>query len=66
MNKGEKAHNLPLHGLLIQSNLRAFCTLKTTPSIQSFVRFLHETRSSSLVPLVLVNVLKYIHEGMKK
>ena len=55
MNKWEKAHNLPLHGLLIQSNLRAFCTLKTTPSIQSFVRFLHETRSSSLVPLVLVN-----------
>ena len=55
MNKGEKAHNLPLHGLLIQSNLRTFCTLKTTPSIQSFVRFLHETRSSSLVPLVLVN-----------
>lgn len=55
MNKGKNAHNLPLHGPLIQGNLCAFCTIKTTRSIQSFARFLRETRKSSLVPLVLVN-----------
>ena len=54
MNKGKNAHNLPLHGPLIQGNLCAFCT-ETTRSIQSFARFLRETRKSSLVPLVLVN-----------
>ena len=55
MNKGKNAHNLPLHGPLIQGNLCVFCTIKTTRSIQSFARFLRETRKSSLVPLVLVN-----------
>ena len=50
MNKGKNAHNLPLHGPLIQGNLCAFCTIKTTRSIQSFARFLLETRTSSLLP----------------
>ena len=54
MNKG-KAHNMLLHGPLSQGNLCAFCTLTTTRSIQSFARFLRETRTSSLVLLVLVN-----------
>ena len=55
MNKEKNAHNLPLHGPMTQGNLGAFCTIKTTRSIQSFARFLRETRKSSLVPLVLVN-----------
>ena len=45
INKGEKAHNLPLHGSRdSQQFVCFFFTVKTTRSIRSFACFLHGNR----------------------
>ena len=44
MNKGEKAHNLPLHGSRDSKQFVTFFTVKTTRSIRSFACFLRGNR----------------------
>ena len=64
MNKGKKAHNLPLHGPLIQGNLCAFCTQKNDTVYPVFRSF------PTWDPYVFIasgeRVLKYIHKGKQK